>query len=115
GDQPFARLCEAIEALDAPKNPRFATSAARLQNRAAADQLVAAWVARHDLADIEAGFTAAGVAGTAVRSVDEIVGDAHITARGAILNLKSTSGRDFLAPAAVPKLARTTPGGAGGG
>ena len=107
GDQPFARLCEAIEAPDAPKDPRFATSAARLQNRAAADRLVAAWVARHDLADIEARFAATGVAGTAVRSVDEIVSDAHIAARGAILKLKSTSGRDFLAPAAVPKLTRT--------
>ena len=78
GDQPFARLCEAIEAPDAPKDPRFATSAARLQNRAAADQLVGAWVARHDLADVEARFAAAGVAGTAVRSVDEIIGDAHV-------------------------------------
>jgi crotonobetainyl-CoA:carnitine CoA-transferase CaiB-like acyl-CoA transferase len=30
GDQPFARLCEAIEAPEAVKDPRFATSAARL-------------------------------------------------------------------------------------
>jgi formyl-CoA transferase len=114
GDQPFARLCEAIEAPDAPKDPRFATSAARLQNRAAADQLVGAWVARHDLADIEARFAAAGVAGTAVRSVDEIIGDAHIAARRAILSLKSTSGRDFLAPAPVPKLTRTPAAAAAG-
>ena len=40
GDQPFARLCEAIEAPEAPKDPRFATPAARLQHRAAADALV---------------------------------------------------------------------------
>jgi formyl-CoA transferase/succinyl-CoA--D-citramalate CoA-transferase len=30
GDQPFARLCEAIEAPEAPRDPRFVTSAARL-------------------------------------------------------------------------------------
>ena len=107
GDQPFARLCEAIEASDAPRDPRFATSAARLQNRAAADQLVGAWVARHDLADIESRFAAAGVAGTAVRSVDEIIADPHVAARRAILRLRSPSGRDFLAPAPVPKLSRT--------
>ena len=107
GDQPFARLCEAIEASDAPRDPRFATSAARLQNRAAADQLVGAWVARHDLADIESRFAAAGVAGTAVRSVDEIIADPHVAARRAILRLRSSSGRDFLAPAPVPKLSRT--------
>src|SRR2546427_2281359 len=107
GDQPFARLCEAIEAPDAPRDPRFATSAARLQNRAAADQLVGAWVARHDLADIESRFAAAGVAGTPGRSVGEIIPDAHVAARRAILHLKSSSGRDFLAPAPVPKLSRT--------
>src|SRR5262249_40400273 len=68
GDQPFARLCEAIGAPEAVKDPRFATSAARLVNRAAADELVRAWVVEHDLADVEARFMKAGVAGTAGRS-----------------------------------------------
>ena len=107
GDQPFARLCETIGAPEAPADPRFATSAVRLQNRAAADALVAAWIARHDLADIETRFAAAGVAGTAVRSVDEIIADAHVAARQALLRLRSPSGLDFLAPGPVPKLART--------
>jgi formyl-CoA transferase/succinyl-CoA--D-citramalate CoA-transferase len=107
GDQPFARLCEAIGAPEAVKDPRFATSAARLANRAAADELVRSWVARHDLADVEARFTKAGVAGTAVRSVDEILGDAHVKARRSALPLTSSSGRDFLAPAPTPRLSRT--------
>src|SRR5256712_10020296 len=107
GDQPFARLCEAIEAPESAKEPRFVTSAARLQNRAAADELVGAWIARHDLADIEARFAVAGVAGTAVRSVDEIIADPHVRARRAVLRLQSSSGHDFLAPAPVPKLSRT--------
>ena len=107
GDQPFARLCEAIEAPEAPKDPRFATSAARLQNRAAADALVGDWIARHDQAEVEARFAAVGVAGTAVRSVDDIVADAHVKARQALLRLASTSGQAFLAPAVVPKLTRT--------
>jgi crotonobetainyl-CoA:carnitine CoA-transferase CaiB-like acyl-CoA transferase len=108
GDQPFARLCEAIEAPEAVKDPRFATSAARLANRAAADELVRSWIVRHDLADVETRFMKAGVAGTAVRSVDEIIGDAHAQARRSVLRLKSSSGRDFLAPAPTPKLARTS-------
>lgn len=107
GDQPFARLCEAIEAPEAPRDPRFATSAARLQNRAAADALVGDWIARHDQAEVEARFAAVGVAGTAVRSVDDIVADAHVKARRALLRLASTSGQAFLAPAVVPKLTRT--------
>ncbi len=99
GDQPFARLCEAIDAPDAVKDPRFATSAARLANRAAADALVGGWVGRHDLVDVEARFTA-GVAGTAVRSVDEIIGDAHVAARESLLRLTSQSGRDLRGPRA---------------
>jgi len=108
GDQPFARLCEAIGAPEAVKDPRFATSAVRLANRAAADELVRAWVARHDLVDVEARFMKAGVAGTAVRSVDEIIGDAHVQTRRSALHLKSTSGRDFLAPAPTPRFSRTS-------
>ena len=110
GDQPFARLCEAIEAPDAPKDPRFATPAARLQNRAPSDELVSSWIARHDQADVEARFAAVGVAGTAVRSADDIIADAHVKAREAILHLQSATGRDFLAPASVPKLTRTPAG-----
>src|SRR3989442_15872487 len=108
GDQPFARLCEAIGAPAAVKDPRFATSAARLANRAAADELVRSWVATHDLSDVETRFTKAGVAGTAVRSVDEIIGDAHVQARRSVLRLTSSSGRDFLAPAPTPKFTRTS-------
>jgi succinyl-CoA---D-citramalate CoA-transferase len=107
GDQPFARLCEAIGAPEAVKDPRFATSALRLANRAAADELVRAWVGRHDLADVEARFMKAGVAGTAVRSVDDIIGDAHVQARRSVLSLTSFSGREFLAPAPTPRFSRT--------
>jgi formyl-CoA transferase len=107
GDQPFARLCEAIESPDAPKDPRFATPSARLANRAAANALVADWIAEHDLAEVDARFAALGVTGTAVRSVDEIIADPHIKARGDLLALRSHTGRDFFAPPAVPKLGRT--------
>jgi succinyl-CoA---D-citramalate CoA-transferase len=108
GDQPFARLCDAIGAPEAVKDPRFSTSAVRLANRAAADELVRSWVVEHDLADVEARFMKAGVAGTAVRSVDEIIGDAHVRARRSTLSLKSSSGRDFLAPAPTPRFSRTS-------
>jgi succinyl-CoA---D-citramalate CoA-transferase len=110
GDQPFARLCEAIGAAEAVKDPRFATSAARLAHRAAADELVRAWIARHDLADVESRFMKAGVAGTAVRSVDEILGDAHVKARRSVVRLESSSGRELLAPDSVPKFSRTPAG-----
>ena len=107
GDQPFVRLCEAVEAPDAPKDPRFATPAARLEHRADSNALVATWIARHDLAEVEARFFACGVTGTAIRSVDEIMADEHVRARGDLLSLSSESGIEFIAPAPVPKLSRT--------
>ena len=107
GDQPFARLCEAIGAPEAARDPRFATSAMRLANRAAADELVRSWVGQHDLADVEARFMKAGVAGTAVRSVDEIIADAHVRARRSAMSLTSFSGREFLAPGPTPRFSRT--------
>ena len=107
GDQPFVRLCEAVEAPDAPKDPRFATPAARLEHRADSNALVATWIARHDLAEVEARFFACGVTGTAIRSVDEIMADEHVRARGDLLSLSSETGIEFIAPAPVPKLSRT--------
>ena len=81
GDAPFARLCEAIDQPDAPKDPRFATMAARLEHRAEADALVGAWVAAHDLLEVEERFISVDVAGTAVRSVDEILASPHVAER----------------------------------
>jgi crotonobetainyl-CoA:carnitine CoA-transferase CaiB-like acyl-CoA transferase len=107
GDQPFVRLCQAIEAPEAAQDPRFSTSAARLQNRAAADELVGSWIATHDLAKVEQRFRAAGVTGTIVQSVDEIIANEHVQARQSCMQLCSQSGQAFLAPAPVPRFSRT--------
>jgi crotonobetainyl-CoA:carnitine CoA-transferase CaiB-like acyl-CoA transferase len=107
GDAPFARLCEAIEQPDAPRDPRFATMATRLEHRAEADALVGAWVAAHDLLEVEARFISVDVAGTAVRSVDEILASPHVAERGALMELVSTSGTRFLAPAPPQRYSRT--------
>lgn len=107
GDQPFVRLCQAIEAPEAPQDPRFATIAARLQNREAADSLVGSWIASHDLAEVERRFREVGVTGTIVQSVDEIIANEHVQARQAYMPLQSPSGQTFLAPAPVPRLSRT--------
>ena len=80
GDQPFARLCEAIEAPDAPKDPRFATPARAPCRTGPA--LRTRWSApgspAHDQADVEARFARrCGVADSRCAWLDDIVGDAH--------------------------------------
>jgi crotonobetainyl-CoA:carnitine CoA-transferase CaiB-like acyl-CoA transferase len=107
GEKPFARLCEAIERLDALTDPRFATTAERRKHRDEANELVASWMRQQTLADVESRFAEMGVAGAAVRSADEIVGDPHVEARGMLASLTSYTGAPFQAPGAMPHLART--------
>ena len=107
GEKPFARLCEAIDRLDALDDPRFATIAGRRLHREESNALVADWIGVHTLADVEARFMEYGVAGAAVRSADEIVDDPHVEARGSLVPLTSTSGTAFKAPGATPQLRRT--------
>ena len=107
GEKPFARLCETIGRLDALQDPRFATVEERRNHREEANELVASWMRQQKLADVESRFTEMGVAGAAVRSADEIVGDAHVEARGMLASLTSYAGVTFQAPAAIPRLTRT--------
>ena len=107
GEKPFARLCEAIERLDALDDPRFATIATRRLHREESNALVQDWIGAHTLAEVEARFMEYGVAGAAVRSADEIVDDAHVMARGSLVPLSSTTGTPFMAPGATPQLHRT--------
>lgn len=107
GEKPFARLCEAIEAPEAVNDPRFATANERRKHRDEADALVAGWISRHTLEEVETRFADMGVAGAAVRSADQIVGDPHVEARGSLATLTSYTGVAFQAPGAVPRLDRT--------
>ncbi|HET8853606.1 MAG TPA: CoA transferase, partial [Ktedonobacteraceae bacterium] len=61
---------------------RFATNAARIQNRKALDDLVGAWTEQFDHYEVMRRLQAAGVAAGAVLSTGEFVEDPHIKARG---------------------------------
>ena len=107
GDQPFKRLCEAIEAPEAYSDPRFSSSASRIEHRTAIDTLVAKWIANHDLADVEARFTQADATGAPLNSAAELLANEHFNARQAFIDLVSPTGTSFRAPAPQPRLVRT--------
>jgi crotonobetainyl-CoA:carnitine CoA-transferase CaiB-like acyl-CoA transferase len=107
GEKPFARLCEAIEAPEAANDPRFATPAERRKYPEEANALVADWIGRHTMAEVEPRFAEMGVAGAAVRSADEIVEDPHVEAREVLVPLTSSGGATFRVPGPVPRLDRT--------
>ena len=71
-------LAKAIGVEDMATDPRFATKGARLQNREALDQRVAAAFAERTLAEWEPILTAAGAIYGAVRTWDEVFRDPQV-------------------------------------
>ncbi len=81
-DTEFAALAATIGQPELASDARFATNAARIQNRKALDDLISAWTEQFDHYEVMRRLQAAGVAAGAVLSTGEFVEDPHIKARG---------------------------------
>ena len=81
-DAEFAALATTIGQPELARDARFATNAARIQNRQALDELISDWTAQYDHYQVMRRLQAAGVAAGAVLSTGEFVEDEHIKARG---------------------------------
>jgi benzylsuccinate CoA-transferase BbsF subunit len=81
-DAELAVLAKTIGRPELAQDARFATNAARIQNRQALDELISGWTAQYDHYDVMRRLQAAGVAAGAVLSTGEFVEDEHIKARG---------------------------------
>ncbi len=81
-DQEFAALAGVMGQPELAQDAIFATNTARLQNRAALDDLISTWTAQFDHYDVMHRLQNAGVAAGAVLSTGEFVEDEHVTARG---------------------------------
>ena len=81
-DQEFAALAKAIGHPALAGDPRFASNAARIQNRQELDDILSAWTQQYDHIDVMRRLQAAGVAAGAVLSTGEFVENEHIQARG---------------------------------
>ena len=106
-DRMFARLAQAMARPELARDPRAATTAARLAHRALVDGLVAAWVAAHDAADALARLEAAEVPAALVASVRDLVEDPQVRARENILSLAVPLLGRLAMPGVVPRLTRT--------
>lgn len=81
------RLFRVIGREDMIADPRFATNAARVANRDAVNDIVAAWVAVRDRDDVLAIFNEAGVTGAPVYDAGDIIADPHVQERGVLVDL----------------------------
>ncbi len=73
-------LCE-VAGRDWQSDARFATPAARLENREALDALLAEWTAAHDVAELEQALQARGVAVHRISQSADLFADPQLAAR----------------------------------
>jgi crotonobetainyl-CoA:carnitine CoA-transferase CaiB-like acyl-CoA transferase len=107
-DAQFARLCEAMGRGDWASDGRFATNSARVSNRAALIELLAAVSPHHTTAQWIAILETAGVPCGPINSLDAVFADRHVLERGTVVHLQHpTAGA--VAQVASPLRLSTTP------
>jgi formyl-CoA transferase len=81
-DEQWQRLLVAMGREDLRDDARFSKNKARMQNLEQTEALVTAWTASCTREQVFAAAKRAGVAAAAVRSLEEVMHDAHMHARG---------------------------------
>jgi crotonobetainyl-CoA:carnitine CoA-transferase CaiB-like acyl-CoA transferase len=99
-NQMWARL---LDVMDAPELSRYTSMHARVENRETIHAAVAEFTRAHDLDWLVGRLTEAGIAAGPVNTVADLVADAHIAARGSVLDTTDRTGRpvSVLRPAGV--------------
>lgn len=109
-DEPsFAGLCGVIGRRDLPDDPRFATMAARVQNRGELDRILSSWTKgqeKHDAADL---LQMAGVAAEPALQKREVIRDPQLEARGFFTTLTHPETGAFRYPLQPVHLSKTPP------
>jgi crotonobetainyl-CoA:carnitine CoA-transferase CaiB-like acyl-CoA transferase len=78
----FSKLCEALGNPEWASDPKFATNAARLQNRAEIDELIGARIAEHTREFWKEHLDACGIPNAPVQTVAELCAHEQIKALG---------------------------------
>ncbi len=86
-DGPFPRLARLIGHAHLAADPRFATVAARVRNRAALDALIGGWIAARSAEDALAALRHAEVPAARVATIAEVAEDRWMRERGFIADV----------------------------
>ena len=103
----FTRLCKLMQREELLTDPRFDNQVVRAENRAAIDDIVAAWTARYELSELLPRVEAATIPAGPVYSIEDIVKDPHFQARDMLLSLHDRVLGELKVPGIVPKLSET--------
>jgi len=103
----WRRLCTVMQREDLLEDPRFEGHRARGQHQDELDEIVAAWAAERDAADIDKVLNDAGVVCGPVYSVADIFQDPQYAAREALVKMQDPEIGEITVPAPHPKLSKT--------
>ena len=109
GDRIWRRLAEAMGKAELAEDPRYATSAERIQRADELEALLGEWVSQHDFDDIDARLGDANVPFGGIYTAADIVDDPHYAARENIVTVPDGDGGEVPMPGVIPKM-HGTPG-----
>jgi crotonobetainyl-CoA:carnitine CoA-transferase CaiB-like acyl-CoA transferase len=99
-DREWHRLAsDLLERPDLAQEPRFARNSDRVEHRAELDQILDAWCAERDLADIQDRADAAGIGNSRLNTVGELAAHPQLVERGRWREVDTPVGR---VPALLP-------------
>ncbi len=88
----WSRFCAAIGAENLEHDPRFATNDARLSNRAMLNEAIRTLFADETVESLIGRLSAAGVPCGRVRSMEEVLDDLQLAARGMFIDIPTSEG-----------------------
>jgi crotonobetainyl-CoA:carnitine CoA-transferase CaiB-like acyl-CoA transferase len=106
----FPRLCRAMGRPELAADARFADVVARMENQAAIEEVVAAWVAGGTVAEIGDALTAEGIPWGPVATVPEVIESPQIAAREMLVTVDHPKLGPLRVPGTPIKLS-ASPGG----
>ena len=107
-DTVFRRLCGAMGQPGLATDARFADHVSRGRNQDAIDEIIAAWAAERQPAEIIATLSEAGVISGPINTVAEVVTDPQLVSRGMIADhWDERIERNVKGPGVVPVLSET--------
>jgi formyl-CoA transferase len=107
-DTVFRRLCGAMDQPELAVDERFADHVSRGRNQDAIDEIIAAWAAERQPAEIIATLSAAGVISGPINTVAEVVTDPQLVSRGMIADhWDERIERNVKGPGVVPVLSES--------
>ena len=103
----WQRLCRVISRPDLLDDERFRTHWSRGQNAAALDEVIGAWVAQRDAAEVDRVMNENGIVCGAVYTIADIFQDPQFAVRDMLVEMQDPELGTIVAPGVVPKLSGT--------